>query len=342
MKYTLSPLTPLSPAGGSDLRSELRERKKIQRDVRLEARQGCFVRAGGSLAFRVEGRDLPLTPGAVQFLSEQIGLGRLSANGSHAARLNGWAEGRGDLLVRLEGDRVRGVLPGAVRKLDALELLDEIIGRLGTLPVAVKLEHCVLEDGELHLTLLAPELAGEVNEGDYIYGGFYLAHSETTLADTEASVRIFRVACRNGALMDCSEGQRLVLPAIQAAGVPDPFAGWPDKLGRVLARSFDGGDVDLEARRFRSAVSQVLATPYELLLNLVAQGIVSEEEQARIQREFNEGHDDSLFALVNAVTFQAHQMRDRNDWRRAAGLERLGGEILRGDHQPPVLEPVYT
>jgi len=110
----------------------------------------------------------------------------------------------------------------------------------------------------------------------------------------------------------------------------------------VIERSFDGGEVDLEAQRFRRTVSQILATPYELLLNLVAQGLISEDERARIQREFNEGRDDSMFALINAVTFQAHGMRDRNDWSRAAALERLGGEILRGDHQPPVLEPVYT
>jgi len=342
MNYTLSPLAPLAPSEGPDLRTALLERKKIQRDVRLEARQGRFARAAGGLTLRVEGRDLALTEGARAFLSEQIGLGRRLLDGSHAERANEWADGRGDLLVRLEGDRVRAVLPGNVRRLDALELLDEIRNRLGKLAVEVRLEHCVEEDGDLHLTLVAPGLAGEVNEGDYIYGGFYLAHSETTLAETEASVRIYRVACRNGALMDCSEGQRLVLPPIVAQGRPDPYAAWPEKLGRVLARSFDGGDVDLEARRFRSTVSQILATPYELLLNLVAQGIVSEEEQARIQREFNQGRDDSLFALVNAVTSQAHGMRDRNDWRRAATLERLGGEILRGDHQPPVLEPVYT
>lgn len=342
MKYTLSPMVPLTPTQGPDLRTELLDRKKIQRDVPLEARRCRFVRAEGALALQVEGRSLPLTDGARGFLSERIGLGRTLVNGSHADRLNEWADGPGELLARLEGDRVRAVLPGAVRRLDTLDLLDEVIHRLRSLPVAVRLEHCIEEDGDLHLTLVAPELAGQVNEGDYIYGGFYLAHSETTLAETEASVRIYRVACRNGALMDCSEGQRLVLPPIVARGAPDPYAGWPEKLGRVLARSFDGGDVDLEAQRFRSTVSQILATPYELLLNLVAQGIVSEEEQSRIQREFNEGRDDSLFALINAVTFQAHAMRERNDWGRAAALERLGGEILRGDHQPPVLEPVYT
>jgi hypothetical protein len=342
MNYTLSPLASLAPCDGPDLRAELLERRKIQRDVRLEARHGRFVLADGRLALHVEGRTLPLAEGARAFLSEQVGLGRMLVKGSHSEKLNDWADRQGEILARLEGDRVRAVLPGAVRRLDSLELLEEITDRLRKLPVAVRLEHCVEEDGDLHLTLVAPELAGEVNEGDYIYGGFYLAHSETTLAETEASVRIYRVACKNGALMDCSEGQRMTLPAIVAKSAVDPYAGWPEKLGRVLARSFDGGDVDVEAKRFRSTVSQILATPYEILLNLVAQGIVSEDEQSRIQREFNEGRDDSLFALVNAVTFQAHGMRDRNDWRRAAALERLGGEILRGDHQPPVLEPVYT
>jgi hypothetical protein len=45
--------------------------------------------------------------------------------------------------------------------------------------------------------------------------------------------------------------------------------------------------------------------------------------------------------LINAVTRIAGRCRDFDDWKRAVELERLGGEILRGDHQVPVLDAVY-
>ena len=147
---------------------------------------------------------------------------------------------------------MRAVLPGETRVLDTLELLDRTVEALGRVPVEVLVEHVVEQDGELHLTAVAPSLAGELLEGDYLYGGFYLAHSETTLADTEASVRIYRVACRNGALVDAQEGQRLVLPRFVRPGEADPYATWAERLERVVARSFDGGDLDVETARFRA------------------------------------------------------------------------------------------
>jgi hypothetical protein len=342
MKYSLPPLQSLAPSIAPDLRVALRERKKSQRDVLLPASQGRFETECGRLEFSVEGRGRLLTEMARLSLADRLGLGRKLVGAPHTQALNEWRERQGDLLVRLGGEEVRGLLPAQCRFVDTLELLEATVQLLGRLSVKARIEHLTEEEGELHLTAVAPDLASEVSEGDYIYGGFYLAHSETTLLDTEASVRIYRVACRNGALIDCSEGQRLVLPRLVRTGAPDPYPKWPEKLSRVIARSFDGGDVSAEARRFRTLTSQILATPYEMLVHLEASGLISAEDRERIQREFNEGRDESMFALVNAVTYQAHGLRDRGDWGRAFSMERLGGEIIRGDHQPPVVDPVYA
>jgi len=328
MMYSLPPFASIQPSGAPDLRLELRQRRNSRRDLRVDAARVRFVRGGSRTVLRCDGRDYDLSDAA------RPGSAR------EAARRNEWIESSRELLLRFEGETVRAVLPGEARVLDTLELLDRTVDAFRRVPVEVKIEHCVEEDGELYLTAVAPSLAGALQEGDYLYGGFYLAHSETTLQDTEASVRIYRVACRNGALVDAQEGQRLVLPRLVRAGEPDPTAAWAERLDRVVARSFDGGDLDTETARFRALISQVLATPYEMLLHLEAQGLISAEDRERIQRDFNEGRDDSMFALVNAVTFQAHALRDSNDWARAFAIERLGGEILRGDHQPPVLEPV--
>ncbi len=155
-------------------------------------------------------------------------------------------------------------------------------------------------------------------------------------------MRIFRLACRNGALADAVEGQRLVLPRRIERGQPDPYPTWQARLAEVVERAFDGGSVDEETKRFRATTDEMLASPYEFLLNLVAQGLITEEEQSLIQRAFDDAGDSSLYGLVNAVTSIAHRHRYAAQWTRAFAVERLGGEIARGDHQPPVGSPVWA
>jgi hypothetical protein len=49
-----------------------------------------------------------------------------------------------------------------------------------------------------------------------------------------------------------------------------------------------------------------------------------------------------MYGLINAVTQSAHAHRASDKWVRAFQIERLAGEILRGDHNVPAFEAVYT
>ena len=80
-------------------------------------------------------------------------------------------------------------------------------------------------------------------------------------------------------------------------------------------------------------------SPFEHLQHLVAQGLLTEDERDAAQRLFAESNEASLYGLANAVTAAAHGQRGA-DPHRAARLERLGAEIVRGDHGPPVGVPV--
>jgi hypothetical protein len=213
------------------------------------------------------------------------------------------------------------------------ELLAETERLLSAVPRRLEFQHSVFDRGEVHVDVFAPEIAREVEAGDYVYAGFTLAHDPGVY--TEAGVRIYRVACRNGVFVDSADGQRLAFE-----GGRPPFR-WKAKLGRVVAQSFDGGCLGEETRRLRRALREILPTPYEFLLNLRAQGLITDEEQEAIQREFRRADDATVYGLVNAVTRIAHLHRERSDWRRALLMERLGGEIARGDHEPPVGSPVF-
>jgi hypothetical protein len=312
MRHSLTAISA-GPGEGPDLRSALEARRTRQKDARLAA---ADVEVEGR-TLRLRGEPTRATPHAVD----------------SAKRLT---DAGGDLLVRLEDGVARAVLPGDVRLVDNLELVDVTLAALARIPEDVRVDLCEEDDGDLHLTLVAPSLARVVREGDHLYAGFYLASTETALLDTEACVRIFRVACRNGSLAEAAAGQRLVLPRRLALGEPDPYPTWQGRLAGVVERSFDGGSIDEETQRFRAATDEMLASPYEFLLNLLAQGLITEDEQEKIQRAFDEQGDASLYGFVNAVTSIAHGLRGNSRWTRAFALERLGGEIARGDHLPPV------
>src|SRR5262249_35614545 len=105
-------------------------------------------------------------------------------------------------------------------------------------------------------------------------------------------------------------------------------------------RSFSAEHLDVDLARFRATTQQLLTTPYEFLCNLEAQGLITAEEQSAIQTAFDDEADFSLYGLINAVTRIAHRMRSSDAWARAFEIERLGGEILRGDHNLPAWDPV--
>lgn len=215
----------------------------------------------------------------------------------------------------------------------ARELLEETDRQLAGLPCQVKIDHLHQDGNTFDVSFYAPDLAAEVTVGDVVYGGLSLWHDP--VGATEAGIRIFRVACCNGAMMDVAEGHRTEFKSAT------PPRTWRKSLARTIRRSFDGGSVDEEARRFRVTVNEILTTPYEFLLHLRAQDLITEDDQIEIQRAFDREGDYTLYGFFNAVTSIAHLRRDQDLRDRAKNLERLGGAIASGDQQPPIGVPVW-
>lgn len=224
-------------------------------------------------------------------------------------------------------------------RVSEVELLEGLLPLLPDMQPELRIQDLACEADDLYLTLVAPAVASEVREGDYVYGGLQVVSGALEI---EVAVRIHRVACRNGTLTDTAEGRRLVIPHRLEVGRPDPVPTWRVRLAEVVEQAFSGGTLDEETARFRRTLDELIASPYEYLLHLEAQGVIDAEEQAAIQRAFDREGDPSLYGFINAVTSVAHRLRDRRDWQRAAHLERLGGELLRGDHQPPIGAPVFA
>jgi hypothetical protein len=217
-------------------------------------------------------------------------------------------------------------------RIDNLELLEHVVELLADLPWKIRVDHCHEHDGDLQLAVVALDLGHDLDRGDELHAGFYLANSEQAHFDTLACERIYRVVCQNGALVECDQEQTMTIP------LSDEQPEWKRPLQEVIARSFSADGLDVDLARFRATTTQMIVSPYELLCNLAAQGIITEDEQVEIQHEFAAAADFSIYGVINAVTRIAHRLRDFDDWRRAGHIERLGGEILRGDHQASALD----
>jgi hypothetical protein len=218
-----------------------------------------------------------------------------------------------------------------------LKLLDAIVEMLRELPWRFCVDHCHEKNGDLHLSLMAIDLGRELEKGDQLNAGFFIQNSESGKFETLACSRVFRVACENGALLECEKGQ-----SFEISEGNKPPANWQTKIQEVVNYSFDSHGLDLDLARFRVTTEQMLVTPYEFLCHLSAQGLITDDEQSDIQAAFTESADFTMYGLINAVTRIAHGLRSSDSWPRAFEVERLGGEILRGDHNLPSLDPVYS
>ncbi len=242
-------------------------------------------------------------------------------------------EGLPDIRAMLES-RARNVASHAIGNLN---LLNHVVEILENQPWKIWVDHCQEHDGQLHLAVVGGDMGRNLEKNDRLNAGFYLQNCELGRTETLACTRIYRVACENGAILECDKGQSF------AIGARDMYpADWQLKIKEVIEYSFSGDGIDADTARFRKTMTEMIVTPYELLCHLSAQGLIDEDEQCEIQAAFTEAADFSMYGFINAVTQTAHGLRANDRWARAFHLERLGGEILRGDHNLPSLDPVFS
>ena len=212
-------------------------------------------------------------------------------------------------------------------RISNLGLLDLVAEHLQSLPYKILVDFCTENDGDLHLAVYSPGVGHDIEDGDRVNAGFFVANSESCRFDTTICERIYRMACVNGALVECERTQTLVI------GSRDNVRGWDRKVPEIVRRAFENNGVGADIALFRKTTEEMIATPYEILCNLVAQCLITEEEQSLITAAFNDAADLTLYGVINAITNTSHRLRENDDWVRSVHMERLGGQIIRGDHR---------
>ena len=220
---------------------------------------------------------------------------------------------------------------GAQAIVPVVTLLEALVESLRAQGLEMTVDYCVENDGLVRLAVVARDLGRDMTLGDTVRAGLHLEASADGTVPARVGERLFRVACANGAIVEFERGQSATLQA----------STWRPALESVVARCFSAPGLDRDAARFRATTNQMLVAPYELLCHLAARRLVSDAEQTAIQREFDDAGDATLYGFINAVTRVAGRLRESDGWKRSIELERLGGDILRGDHRPPVGELAY-
>lgn len=208
-----------------------------------------------------------------------------------------------------------------------LQMLDVVADQLQALPYKICVDFCHESKGDLQLAVYGPDLGRDIESGDRVNAGVYIANSESGRFETTFCERIFRMSCVNGTLVETERSQSRVI-ATRQLGLT-----WKRSLREVVCRSFDNEGVDADLAMFRKTIQEMVTSPYEILCNLVSQGLIDESEQSEIDGAFQKEADFSMYGLINAITSVSHALRSNDNWVRAMDMERLGGEILRGDHR---------
>ena len=193
---------------------------------------------------------------------------------------------------------------GGGQSISNKELLDLIVEALRDVTSPFYITHCNEVHGDLHLSIAAAVRGQNVTVGDQIRGGLYICNSETSRFELLVCTRLYRVACANGMLIECDKEQSFTIPATD---LPPPD--WRQRTNQVIQRSFDERALKFDIQRLGATAEQILVTPYEFLCHLVAQQLITDDEQSEIQSIFTDNADFSMYGLINAVTQSAHEHR---------------------------------
>lgn len=241
----------------------------------------------------------------------------LLASDEFGARMTGALEE----MLRIRLSRApRGPLPDLLETLDARHpdrpWAEEVRDRLEGLHrdgLELRLLACEHEDGPdgfLTIAATAPSVRLEILPRDWMQVGFAAMREGEGVV--QAWPRLLRQVCANGSIVCIEELER-----------HEGAAGIGEAVGRFLEPAL----YEPAVHALREARATAVPDPREFFDELRRIGGLTTtmlEYMATVVNNFEDGEDDSLYGLVNAVTATA---RDVDDWPDRLDLEEQAGRL---------------
>ena len=246
-------------------------------------------------------------------------------------------------LVRTLDGNARAFLSDKYRPIDHLPILMSVLPVLQDEP-GIDWANASMEvtDNKLYLQVVNKDLQAEIKPGtherrDIVSGGVVISNSEVGLGAFRVQPMLFRLVCSNGLIItEESRAKYHVGGALGSDGEAFQWLADDTIAARNAATIKEMRDVvraSLNDVIFQKAVDSareaagvpIQGDPVKAVEWVTDRFGLYEAEQTGVLRNLIEGHDLSLWGMVNAVTATANT---HDSYDRAVELEALGGKLL--------------
>ncbi|WP_210205422.1 DUF932 domain-containing protein [Rhodopseudomonas faecalis] len=290
------------------------------------------------------GGSYPVRPIAHSQIGERLAIpakyynrllaGTPADRGLLASNVNHWFATKPEKrMIRTLGGDVRAFLSNRYQRIDHEEIASVALPILAEIP-DVKIVSCQMTEARLYIQAVAPRISGEVKVGDRVQAGVIISNSEVGLGSVSVRPLIYRLACLNGMII--ADGAFRAYHV--GRQIEDNAALWADDTKRaddraVLLKVRDMVRASVDDVRFAETVGRMSELTEQRVTGDPAKAVevlgrkvgASESERGGILRSLIEGADLSAWGLLNAVTHQAHTVKD---YDRSIEFEEAGGAVL--------------
>ena len=256
--------------------------------------------------------------------------------------LNRWLPRLNDTrMVRTLEGKARAILSKSYRPLDNADLAKAV------LPVVaqtnLKIQSCEVTDDRFYLKATNPAIRAEVKGskqvGDIVEAGIVVSNSEVGMGAVSIQPLVFRLVCKNGAIMNDRALRKYHTGKRGSAEITDvSYELLRDETKAKLDEAFwmqvqdlvraavDGVLFNEQVKIMEKAAGNLITGNVEKVVEMTTKKYqLQEKEGVSILDYLAKGGDLSQWGLANAVT---RASQDIESYDRATDLERMGGKLI--------------
>jgi hypothetical protein len=236
-------------------------------------------------------------------------------------------------MVRTLGGDTRALMSNRYQRIENEEIAEVSLPILAATP-GIKIVSCQVTETRMYIQAVTDRIQGEVKVGDVVQAGVMITNSEVGWGAAVVSPLVYRLRCLNGMVANDGRLRQFHIGRPQADTetlLRDDTKRAEDKATLLKVRDFV--TAALSEAAFKSRIdkmreltgAKIEGDPAEAVTMLAKKVGAGEGERAGILRSLIEGADLSAWGMLNAVTAQAHTIKD---YDRSVEFEVAGGQLL--------------
>ena len=220
-------------------------------------------------------------------------------------------------LLRMKGDRLRGILSRKYTRLDNTEVAKAVEALCKD---RFQVEWLAVTDESLHLRLVDPTLSRNVLPGDRVCAGIHIGNSEVGKRAVTVDALVWRLVCQNG-LVRLVKGKSLLYQ--RHIHLSKPMLS--QALGNAISEAMVQSTGFME--RMSQATAETIPKMEEAITALSSSWGLSNATSDKVREALKTepfGQQETLYGLVNAFTQTAQTLHPDDRY----SLEVLSGTLL--------------